>query len=161
MPRQAADSHLKTNTNETAVVLHFASDCRLDTPKGEAPAYVMAIESSGGPLVGKAYLMATFAYLNSSDLSKGWTQFDPVRDKNAFLEPFLFSNDQFTETGSGQTYGKLRRKGVCCRRRTTTRARSTQHAQRLGAEKTRPFFLRSFFTTINFPGQAQDKHENS
>ena len=44
---------------------------RLDTPKGEPPAYVMAIASSGGPLVGKAYLMATFAYLNGSDLSKG------------------------------------------------------------------------------------------
>ena len=85
------------------MVLHFASDCRLDTPKSEPPAYVMAIESSGGPLVGKAYLMATFAYLNSSDLSKGWTQFDPVRGKHAFLEPLLFSNDQFTETGSGQT----------------------------------------------------------
>eukprot|EP01052_Picozoa_sp_SAG31_P030333 SAG31_NODE_3102_length_4673_cov_2.821382_3_plen_211_part_00 len=37
----------------------------------------MAIESNGGPLVGKAYLMTTFAYLNSSDLSQGWTQFNP------------------------------------------------------------------------------------
>ena len=51
---------------------------RLDTPPGTPPAYVMAIESNGGPLVGKAYLMATFAYLNSSDLSSGWTQFPPT-----------------------------------------------------------------------------------
>ena len=82
--------------------MHFASDCRLDTPKSEPPAYVMAIESSGGPLVGKAYLMATFAYLNSSDLSKGWTQFDPVRGKCLFGANSIL-NDQFTETGSGQT----------------------------------------------------------
>ena len=46
---------------------------RLDTPKGTPPAYVMAIESN----MGKEYLQATFAYLNSSDLSSGWTQFDP------------------------------------------------------------------------------------
>ena len=46
---------------------------RLDTPKGEPPAYVMAIESN----MGKEYLQATFAFLNSSDLSTGWTQFDP------------------------------------------------------------------------------------
>jgi hypothetical protein len=51
---------------------------RLDTPKGEPPAYVMSIESNGGPLVGKAFLMATFAYLNSSNLSSGWTQFPPA-----------------------------------------------------------------------------------
>lgn len=78
---------------------------RLDTPKGDPPGYVMAIESN----MGKEYLQgpsisppclpclrlannctaartavltpillaATFAYLNSSDLSQGWTQFDP------------------------------------------------------------------------------------
>ena len=46
---------------------------RLDTPKGTPPAYVMAIESN----MGKEYLQATFAYLNSSDLSSRWTQFDP------------------------------------------------------------------------------------
>ena len=66
--------------NSTAV--GFGGMCnnavtRLDTPPGIPPAYVMAIESNGGPLVGKAYLMATFAYLNSSDLSTGWRQFDP------------------------------------------------------------------------------------
>ena len=38
----------------------------------------MSIESNGGPLVGKAFLMATFAYLNSSNLSSGWTQFPPA-----------------------------------------------------------------------------------
>jgi hypothetical protein len=46
---------------------------RLDTPPGTPPAYVMAIESN----MGKEYLQATFAYLNSSNLSQGWTQFDP------------------------------------------------------------------------------------
>ena len=35
--------------------------------QGTAPAYVMAIESN----MGKEYLQATFAYLNSSNLSTG------------------------------------------------------------------------------------------
>ena len=42
----------------------------------QPPSYVMAIESSGLPLVsGKIWLMITFAV--SSDLSKEWTQLDP------------------------------------------------------------------------------------
>jgi hypothetical protein len=57
----------------------------------------MAIESSGGPLVGKAYLMATFAYLNSSDLSKGWTQFDPVRGKMPFWSQFYFKRPVYRD----------------------------------------------------------------
>jgi hypothetical protein len=65
--------HIKNST-----VTGFGGMCnnavtRLDTPKGEPLGYVMAIESN----MGKEYLQATFAYLNSSDLSQGWKQFDP------------------------------------------------------------------------------------
>eukprot|EP01052_Picozoa_sp_SAG31_P042123 SAG31_NODE_6589_length_1961_cov_1.373255_2_plen_329_part_00 len=53
---------------------------RLDTPKGTPPAYVMAIESNGhekGLDLSKTQCATTFAYLNSSNLSTGRTQFNP------------------------------------------------------------------------------------
>ena len=82
-------TNLRTWINGTAFEIKNATEVgfsgiannavtRLDTPKGEPPAYVMSIESNGGPLVGRAFLMATFAYLNSSNLSSGWKQFPPA-----------------------------------------------------------------------------------
>lgn len=56
---------------------------RLDTlPQvGTPPAYVMAIESNGNEKGGldlsKTQCATTFAYLNRSNLSSGWTQFNP------------------------------------------------------------------------------------
>ena len=38
-----------------------------------------------------------------------------MRTETAFVEPFIFQNDQFAKTGSGQTREKLRQ-GVFCSR---------------------------------------------
>jgi len=35
--------------------------------------------------------------------------------KKALFEQFIYKNDQFAKTGSGQTQEKLRKKGVVCR----------------------------------------------
>merc|ERR1712151_11849 len=49
---------------------------RLDTPEGTPPAYVMALESTTTWQQPGTWLMATFATLNSSNLSAGWNHLD-------------------------------------------------------------------------------------